>query len=375
MTWIGPFVLALMTAVMSTATSVTGAVAGPVEPTQARLADLTLEQKVGQLFMVGVPIADADTTVRDLVTRRHVGNIMLAGRSAASQSAVAGFVASHTRLATADATAGIGMLVSVDQEGGAVQVLKGVGFGLIPSATRQGQWTADEVRTRSQEWGAQLRATGVNMNLAPVLDVVPASNVARNDPIGKVSRHFGTDPARVASHGIAAMRGFADAGVVPAVKHFPGLGLVQGNTDYVERVKDTEITATHPYLQPFAEAIAQGAPVVMMSLATYTRIDPEQPAALSPAVVTALLRERLGFTGVVISDSFSAASVRGIDPAQRAPRFIDAGGDLILTNGPQGVAAMYDAVLARARTDAAFAAKVDAAALRVLLLKESQGLL
>ena len=126
----------------------------------------------------------------------------------------------------------------------------------------------------------------------------------------------------------------------------------------------------------FAAAIRAGVPFVMMSTADYSRLDPGVPAAFSHRVVTDLLRGRLGFRGVVISDDLGAAAqVSSYSPGQRAVRFVEAGGDLVLTVVASQAAQMSAALVTRATTDRAFRALVDAAALRVLQVKQARGLL
>ena len=217
----------------------------------------------------------------------------------------------------------------------------------------------------------------MNLDLAPVLDTVPSAAAAPgNPPIGALDREFGYSPAVIAASGTAFVQGLSDAGIDSTVKHFPGLGRVTANTDTRSGVTDSVTTRTDPDLAPFAAAIAAGTPFVMMSLAIYSKIDPSQPAAFSSTIITGLLRGDLHFAGVVISDDLGATEqVAGYSVGDRAVRFIAAGGDMILTVAPDQIPAMGAAVLARARTDPAFAAQVDTAALRVLEAKQARSLL
>src|SRR5439155_22575051 len=127
------------------------------------------------------------------------------------------------------------------------------GCDAIPSARRQGAIAPPTLRAQARRWGAQLRAAGVNLDLAPVMDTVPGASFAQsNPPIGQLDREFGFDPATVASHGSAFARGLADAGIDATLKHFPGLGRVTGNTDTTSGVTDRITTRDDPYLAPFA---------------------------------------------------------------------------------------------------------------------------
>jgi beta-N-acetylhexosaminidase len=214
------------------------------------------------------------------------------------------------------------------------------------------------------------------MNLAPVADTVPPGLVTVNEPIGKLDRQYGTEPGRVASHSTAFLRGMDDAGVVTSVKHFPGLGRVRGNTDLSAGVTDTVTTRDDPYLQPFRSAVRAGVPFVMMSSATYSRIDPSHQAVFSPVVIRDLLRGSLGFQGVVISDDLgNAVAVRDRTPAQRALDFFAAGGNMLLTVQPKDIVPMTTAVLNRLPRDAALRRAVDDSVRRVLTAKRDAGLL
>jgi beta-N-acetylhexosaminidase len=164
--------------------------------------------------------------------------------------------------------------------------------------------------------------------------------------------------------------------VVATIKHFPGLGRTYGNTDLTGSVEDTVTTRHDPYLAPFADAINAGVPFVMVSTAIYTKIDPARPAAFSPTIVTGMLRDDLGFGGVIISDDVGiAAQVSNYTVAQRAVDFVQSGGDIVLTVDATQAPAMTAAVLQLAQTNSAFRAKVDAAALTVLQAKQAAGLI
>lgn len=346
-------------------------------PAARVLADMTLAQRVGQLFMVGTPAGEVNRVTKAQIGRFHVGNVMLTGRSYGGVQAPARVSRAMRSQVSAASTGGVGLFVSTDQEGGLVRVLQGPGFSNIPTALEQGTWEPRKLRGAAEVWAGQLRRAGVNLNLAPVMDTVPSKKAAKhNPPIGKSQREFGYTPRVVTRHGLAFLNGMADGGVVPAVKHFPGLGRVRGNTDTKAGVTDTVTTRRDAYLKPFQAAVDAGVPFVMMSTAYYSHLDSKNPAAFSPFVVSTMLRGDLGFHGVVISDDLArAAQVAGFSPAGRALRFIGAGGDIVLTVDHDPLPEMYAAVLARAQDNKTFRAKVNAAALRVLTAKQRRHLL
>jgi len=277
--------------------------------------------------------------------------------------------------ATRAATGGVGFFVAANQEGGEIQALGGTGFAPIPPATTQGTLDPATLQADAQQWGDDLRNAGVNLDFAPVMDVVPPGTETQNAPIGQLHREFGSGPRPVADHGAAFIRGMAAAGVLTTAKHFPGLGRVRGNTDDVAQVVDNVTTPDDPLLGSFRGAIRAGVPIVMVALATYTQIDPDHLAVYSPTVMQ-LLRNGLGFEGVIASDDMGAAvAIASIPPADRAIHFITAGGDLIVSKTVEPTRAMAAALVARASSDPTFDGLVSAAARRVLAAKDAAGLL
>jgi beta-N-acetylhexosaminidase len=336
------------------------------------LAGMSLAQRVGQLFMVGTPVDRASRTALRAVRDRHAGGIFLAGRSTRAMDAVAGVTGRFTRLVNDASTADVPLWIATDQEGGAVQVLRGRGFSDIPYAIRQADARTAALQRSATRWGTQLRKAGVTMNLAPVADIVTSAAVRfDNAPIGALGRQYGYSERTVAAKAGAFAAGMRAAGVMPTFKHFPGLGRVTANTDTSRNVHDTVISARSPDVDVYRSLTAAGPSVVMVSSAVYDRIDPSQPAMFSSTVVEGVLREGVGFDGVVITDDVSAArAVTGIPPAKRAVRAIEAGVDVVLVSADASVfPEMYDAVLHRAEKDPDFAKRVDESARRVVLAK------
>ena len=364
----------------STATGTNGAIQGggtTASPASACVTQvygqLTLAQRVGQLFMVAPTTDIAGSATRSALARYHFGSILLPANADGTTS-LAATTAAIQALASAD-THDVRFLIGANQEGGQIQQLTGPGFDVMPSALVQGTWTTSALSAEAQTWGSQLHAAGVNLNLAPVMDTVPVGTASTNAPIGELDREFGSDPQSNGEHGVAFIDGMAAAGVASVIKHFPGLGRVVGNTDFTSDVVDSVTTSTDPYLQSYREAINAGVPYVMVAEATYTKIDPAHLAVFSP-VIMGLLRNGLGFNGVIVSDDIGdAAAVASIPAGQRALDFLNAGGDLITSQSFAPAEEMASTVLATASSDSAFRATVDAAARRVLAAKQVQGLL
>ena len=340
------------------------------------LARMTLPQRVGQLFVVGLAGSVLDSATASAIRAYHFGSVSFIATDTAGVAGVAAVSRAVQALSSPQVTGGVRFFVAANQEGGEIQALQGPGFATMPSAVAQGQLTPVQLQRLARTWGQELRAAGVNLNFAPVMDVVPAADTTQNAPIGQLMREFGHTPAVVASHGVAFIRGMTQAGEATTAKHFPGLGRVRGNTDFSADVVDTVTTPGDPYLRTFQAAIGAGVPVVMVALATYTRIDPHHLAVFSPVVMRAMLRDRMHFGGVIISDDLGAAqAVASVPPGARAVQFIAAGGDLVTAKYVAPAEAMAQAVLARARASRPFRDEVGAAAGHVLAAKQRFGLL
>jgi beta-N-acetylhexosaminidase len=336
---------------------------------------LTLPQRIGQLFALGLEDNRLGPAEREAIRSHHVGSVWFTETTTEGASAVGSVSAAVQAMATHAATGGVGFFVAANQEGGEIQALRGAGFSTMPSAETQGTLEPSALQADATTWGQELSAAGINMNFAPVMDVVPPGTDAQNQPIGVLHREFGHDPATVSSHGRAFIHGMSAAGVETTAKHFPGLGRVTGNTDDVAGVVDTVTTATDPYLRSFRAAVHVDVPFVMVALATYTQIDAAHLAVFSPTVMT-LLRDGMGFDGVITSDDLGAATaVADIPPARRAIDFLSAGGDLIVSKTAGPTVAMADGVVARASSDPPFDAHVEDAVRHVLAAKDASGLL
>ena len=336
---------------------------------------MTMAQRAGQLFAVGIATSPGSEAARAVRTY-HFGSLLVGTTTTASRAELRQVTAADQALASAAATAQVRFFIAADQEGGEVQRLRGAGFAAIPSAVTQGELAPATLQHEAAGWGSELKQAGVNLDLAPVMDVVPPGTAGRNQPIGALRREFGSDPQTVASHGVAFLRGLQQAGVAATAKHFPGLGRATGNTDFTAGVVDPVTAPGDPYLGSFQAAIDAGVPFVMVSLASYPRIDPRHLAVFSSRTIRTLLRTRMHFGGVIISDDMgAAAAVASLSPDARAVRFLSAGGDMILSESLSVAAAMDAAVLARMKRDPAFRADVDAAVMRILVAKQAYGLL
>jgi beta-N-acetylhexosaminidase len=323
---------------------------------------MTVAQQAGTVLMTAGTV-DELPGLASLVHDDGLGGVMIRGRSSVGVDGVAAAV----RKVTGASGSSLPLLVATDEEGGEVQVLRGPGFGDIPSAVDQARSSPAALQLATKRWGAALAAAGVNLDLAPVADTPCPADLHDNPPVADLDRNYGDDPAAAARSVSAVVRGLAATGVGATVKHFPGLGCVTKNTDTDADVVDSSITVDSARLQPFTAGMAAGARAVMVSSAIYDHIDGSQPALFSSTVIGALLRDRFGFTGVVMSDDVGgAAAVQAWTPGQRAVKFVEAGGDLLLDIVPDHIPAERAALVAAAQADPSFAAKLRAAAVHVV---------
>jgi beta-N-acetylhexosaminidase len=267
-------------------------------------------------------------TALDTVTEHGFASFFLRPEVIADATQVDGLT-EQLQAAVADGD-GLPALLSIDQEGGAVQRLS-VGVDTVPSASYVGSTgDPDQARDVALANGSALAELGVTMVMAPVADVDPDGTSALG------SRTYSPDPAVVSSMVVASLEGYLDAGVLPVVKHFPGLGSVDGDSHVELPVQDSsleELLARD--LVPFADAIEAGAPVVMTGHVDVQALDPGVPASLSPEVVQGLLRERLGFEGVAVTDSQGMGPIHAKHGSARgAVLSLIAGNDLVL-NSPE----------------------------------------
>jgi beta-N-acetylhexosaminidase len=335
----------------------------PLPAAVTRAAALPLEQQVAQLFLVSVP-GQTPGAIGKLGSVNW-GGFVLGRENYAGDQALAALTSAIQ--ASAPPPPAVPPLVAASQEGGPATAFP----GLPPrgEASIGATGTPADAGAQAQLAGTRLRSLGLSMNLAPLADV--------DTPGGALSgRLFSTDPAAVAGFTKAAVSGYDSAGVISAVGHFPGSGGASADPDQMTATVGGRLADLRARdLIPFA-AVAATAPVIMMSNAAYVAFDGVTPASLLPQAVK-LLRQGLGFQGVVMSDDLDATlQPTSSDPGTVALQALQAGEDLLYISGPPSEArAAYTAVLATARASPSLRALVHEALLRVLSLKARYGVL
>jgi beta-N-acetylhexosaminidase len=331
---------------------------------------MSLPEKVGQLLVPTVPGTAAADGGAALVRDYHVGGVIYFAGNIQTASQVATLSAQLQQAATSQRQ-GVPLLIGTDQEGGIVSRLAGVGT-LFPGEMAAGA-TRDVAAIFAQEQvaGTELRALGINLDYAPVADV----NVDPANPVIGI-RSFGSEPALVSAMTEAAVAGFHAAGEAATAKHFPG----HGDTDTDSHTGLPVINHTLAQwwridAPPFQAAIRAGVDEVMIGHIEVPALDDSGlPASLSRAIVTGFLRDKLGYHGVVTTDSLQmGGALAGHSDAQVAVLAIQAGCDQLLMPGSVPVA--YDAILGAVRAGRISMAQLDASVTRIISLKVARGLL
>jgi len=286
--------------------------------------DMSLGEKIGQLFMVGFEGTEVTPELATWMETYGWGGVILFGRNVESPAQL---LALTHGLQTARRRGPMPVLIAVDQEGGRVARLKAP-FTAFPSAAMLGQTGSKPLAYEvGRALGRELRAVGINMDMAPVLDVLtnPANTV-----IG--DRAFGPDPHGVARLGLAFMRGLHAAGILAVAKHFPGHGGTWLDSHVALPFSErTEAQLRACELLPFQEAIGAGLQAIMTAHVIFKAWDPACPATVSSSILSGILRTELGFSGVIISDDLGMAAVSETTPWEEVPlRAIRAGVDLLL---------------------------------------------
>ncbi|MGE8204913.1 beta-N-acetylhexosaminidase [Heyndrickxia sp. NPDC080065] len=330
---------------------------------------LDLKKKVGQLMVFGFNGKEATPEIKALIKDYHLGAIILFGRNIGTPEEVLKLTTELQRVAK-EAGHKHPLLICTDQENGAVRRL-GEGTTIFPGAMLLGATNKPENANKvGNATGKELKALGINWNLSPVLDV---NNNAQNPVIGV--RSFGESPSNVSLLGKELMRGMQNAGMITTLKHFPGHGdtSVDSHLDLptidhdMERLQNVE-------LLPFRDCIQNGADTVMTAHVYFPAIENRKnvPATLSNKVINGLLREELGFDGVVTTDCMEMEAISStIGTPRGAVEAIKAGVDLVMIShsySPQ-VNSM-EAVIHAVETGEIELETIDSSLNRVAKLKE-----
>ncbi|MEC5422924.1 beta-N-acetylhexosaminidase [Virgibacillus sp. C22-A2] len=346
------------------------------------IAGMTINEKIGQMLMPdfrnwdGENVTEMLPEIEQLIEEYHLGGVILFRENVVTTEQTARLVAAYQEVAEK-----YGLLMTIDQEGGIVTRLQsGTDMpGNMALGAARSTETAENV---GEVIGEELNALGINMNLAPVLDV---NNNPDNPVIGV--RSFGEDPELVADLGIAYTQGLQSTGVAATAKHFPGHGdtAVDSHLGLPEVPHDKE-RLLEVELYPFQQAMEAGIDAIMTAHVTFPKIDDTKviskkdgteislPATLSHKVLTELMREEMGFDGVIITDALNMNAITDhFGSVDAVIRSVNAGTDIILM--PVGLEEVADGLLEAVETGEITEERIEASVERILTLKMERGII
>lgn len=344
------------------------------------LKTMSLEEKVGQLFVVNLEQLDDSRgdfyehrkiteQMKENLQKYHVGGVILFSRNIEKRKQTKRLIRRLQK------NAGTSLFISVDEEGGDVarignnEKMKTTKF---PTMEEIGQReNADYVYDMAATIGKEIGELGFNVNYAPVADVKTSE---LNKEIG--TRSFGADPEKVSEMVDAYIQGLKSQNICTTLKHFPGQGSSSGDTHQGSVDIDSSIVSLRKTdFKPFKAGIESGADFIMVSHISVSKVtESSEPASMSDLIMTTILREELGFEGIIITDAFDMASITdNYTAGEAAYGSFKAGADIILM--PQNLEEAYKAVLEKAQEDEDMEKRLDDSVLRILQLKFEKGIL
>ncbi len=339
---------------------------------------MPIEARVGQMFMVNLWGTELILSSERMIREYMPGGVALLKSNLIDSypRAIAAFT-NALQQAVLESGAGVPMFIATDQEGGLIARLRAEnGFTTFPVPMVLTAAGPAQAAAAGRAMAAEMRAVGINMNLAPVADL----DTNRTNPV-IARRSFGTDPERVGETVAGFIQGQQAEGIIATAKHFPGHGDTSQDSHTGLPVVEYELDRLRAVeLVPFQHAVDAGVGAVMAAHIWFPALEPEEerPASLSPAVLTGLLREEMGFEGLILTDALAMDAIDGAYGYGEAARLaIQAGADMVVFGpvSPENQQAAIESVIEAVRVGEIDAARIDASVRRILAAKARFGLL
>lgn len=340
-----------------------------VDPLKEKVKKMTLDEKIGQMLIVGFDGYDVNENTKKLIENHFIGGLILYDNNIKSPTQLLALINS---LKTTNSKNKAPLFISVDEEGGRVTRMPKE-FKKFPSNKLIGSVNNNDFSYGvGSIIGEELKSFGYNMDFAPVLDI---NSNRKNPVIG--DRSFGSNEKIVSELGVQTMKGIQSQDVIPVVKHFPGhgdtsvdshLGLPVVNND-IDRLKNFEFV-------PFKEAISNGADVVMIGHILLPKIDPDNPSSLSKMIISDILRKQLSFNGVVVTDDMTMGAIaKNYNIGDAAVKSVNAGSDVILiAHGYDTEVSAINALKKAVEDKTISKERIDESVYRILKLKSKYNL-
>ncbi|NLZ94164.1 MAG: beta-N-acetylhexosaminidase [Firmicutes bacterium] len=334
-----------------------------------KIKQMALAEKIGQLVLVGMEGIAINEDITDLIVRQHVGGVILYKKNITNSTQLLDLLNS---LKEANAANTIPLFLAVDEEGGRISRLPDE-LKNLPNNQTVGEVNnptfAYEI---GQVLAAELKAYGFNLNFAPVLDI-------NSNPLNPVigDRSYGSMPDTVSRLGLQSIKGMQEGGLIAVAKHFPGHGDTEVDSHVRLPVLNFDLSRLDEFeLVPFKTAIAGHVDAIMIAHILLPKIDPQYPASLSKKIITDLLKERLNFTGLVVTDDLTmGAIVENYSLEDAAVQALKAGSDLLLVcHDVQGQFKVLEAIKQAVVSGAISEAQIDKSVFKILKLKQKYNL-
>jgi len=336
-----------------------------VDEIQEKLESMTLEEKIGQLMIVGFEGTQLNENTRSFIEDLKVGGLVFFGRNIETRDQVVSLVEEIKGLNQGD----IPLFLAVDEEGGLVSRVPKE-YKRLPDSIKIGDLDDDDLAFQyGQLLGNRVRSLGLNLDFAPVMDIHSNPN---NPVIG--NRAYGTTPDRVTKIGLQVAAGLRDRAVIPSIKHFPGHGDTSTDSHIELPVIGKSLQELRDFeLIPFKAAVGEDIEMVMVAHILLPSIDDEFPATLSSKVIADLLRGDLGYDGVIITDDMTmGAIVNNYSLEEASIKFLKAGGDILLIcHGEENPSLVFNRIMQALEDGELSMEEIDKKVYRILELKKT----
>lgn len=326
--------------------------------------ELTLEEKIGQLFMVGIEENNVQE-ITQFLNKNKIGGVILYKRNYTTYREMVTLI---NNIKIANQKNPIPIFISIDQEGGRVNRMPPE-IAKLKSATQIAKTEEiEKIKESGSIIGKMLHETGISMNYAPVLDI---RRFEENHAIG--DRCYGKTKEEVIKYGIEVMKGMQKQGVISVIKHFPGHGLTKKDSHFhIPKINKTIEELEMEDMKPFEEAIKQGADSIMIGHLIIKDIDKRYPASLSKKVIQTYLIEKYHYQGLIITDDLKMMAIKLHYNSKRAVlKAIEAGNDIVMLGLPyKKVNKIIKYIIKKAKRGKILEERIEASFAKIIKMKE-----